>query len=415
MRSIRFYKETYSPCPVCLKTLKARIVKKGDEHFLEKTCPEHGSYSTVVWRGKPAFGAWGNYEPPVESEPPCCPDNCGLCSRHLQKTCCVLLEVTARCDLGCPYCFAMSEDTEPVGEKSPEEFYEIFKKLVAAGRTFVHLSGGEPTVRDDLPLIVKAAADAGCEYIQLNSNGLRIAREPEYLKALKDAGLSFVFMQFDGLDDEVYKTLRGRPLLKDKLKAIENCRNIDLGVTLVPTVTPGVNDHQLGDLVRFAIDNSPIVRGIHFQPVSYFGRYPAPPENSSRITLPEVITLLEEQTGGMVRQEHILPSKCDHPRCGFHSDFIVRDGKLIPTELRAGASGGDEALRNRKYIGLRWKYTGSGEEGSFASFLSDRLTLTAMAFQDAYNLDYERLRRCSLHVYEDGKMIPFCAHYLTGV
>ena len=270
-------------------------------------------------------------------------------------------------------------------------------------------------MRDDLPKIVKAAADAGCEYIQLNSNGLRLAEDPEYLDELKKAGLSFVFMQFDGLDDDVYRRLRGRPLVDVKQRAVEALKRAGVGVTLVPTVVPGVNDDQLGDIVRYAVDNSPIVRGVHFQPVSYFGRYPTPPKNEQRITLPEILRGIERQTDGMVKTADFLPSKCDHPRCGFHADFIVRDGILAAANPTGDRKSKNEALRNRQYIGLRWKYReGSGEPGGFDAFLTNRMTLTGMAFQDAYNLDVERLRRCSLHVYKDGKIIPFCANYLTG-
>lgn len=426
----KIVRTTSSVCPVCMKRLPAAIVRRGDEYFLDKTCPEHGGFFTVVWRGtSPAFEDWDDYTPPPGGAETACPTGCGLCPDHLQKTCCVLVEVTSRCNLRCPVCFA--ESGGEGGDPTVSELYDLFKKLADSGKTFVQLSGGEPTVRDDLPEIVAAAKRAGCENIQLNSNGLRLGAEPEYTRSLRDAGLSFVFMQFDGTRDEIFEKLRGRPLLDEKKAAISVCADNMLGVTLVPTVVPGVNDDDIGGILDFAFSNSPAVRGVHFQPVSYFGRYPKPPENSDRITLSEIVQAIESQTGGRVKMQDLLPSACDHPRCGFHGDFaVLPDGALIKLSKKAKAPCCDDGrahLRNRSFVARRWKRDKAAESdccngtdySDMDTFLSriksHGFTITAMAFQDAYNLDIERLRRCSLHVYESDRIVPFCAKYLTGI
>jgi hypothetical protein len=424
---------TYGVCPVCLKRLPAEIVRRNREYFLEKTCCDHGRFSTVVWRGdNPSFEQWGNYVPPPESGDlqPDCPNACGLCPDHLQETCCVVIEVTKRCNLNCPYCFAQSGG-ESMGP-SVEQLSGCFRQLAKDGRTFIHLSGGEPTVRDDLPDIVAAAKAAGCENIQLNSNGIRLGEDSAYAKALADAGLSFVFMQFDGTEDAIYEKLRGRPMLAEKRAAIKACSDALLGVTLVPTIVPGVNEHNIGEILNFGFSNSPAVRGVHFQPVSYFGRHPRPPGNEDRITLPEVLDAIERQTGGTVKTTDLVASSCDHPRCGFHGDFVVLPDALIQLTPKAKSCScsqddGRAHLRSRSFIARRWKRTAanSGEEccgpndyNNLEQFIgrvkSHGFTITAMAFQDAYTLDIERLRRCSLHVYRDGRTIPFCARYLTG-
>ncbi|HWQ79164.1 MAG TPA: radical SAM protein, partial [Anaerovoracaceae bacterium] len=413
-----------------------------------------------VWRGsEPGLTGWGSYHPPRENEAdlPDCPNGCGLCEKHLQSTCCVLVEVTARCNLRCPVCFAESGIQESGTEKSVDELFEDFKYLTEKECRFIQLSGGEPTVRDDLPEIVRAAKKAGATSVQLNSNGLRLGKEPGFTKRLADAGLDFVFMQFDGLDDEVYQTLRGRPLLEEKLEAIKVCGENGVGVTLVPTVVPGVNYRQVGAIIKFGMENSPAVRGVHFQPVSYFGRYPEPPKDENRITLPEIITEIERQTDGLIRLTDLAPSACDHPRCGFHGDFVIMPDRLVSLTPKAaegnccckpqaetvpqtgeagggvGKAGGksihEEALRNRNFVARRWKRNleleREAESGccedmmDFDTFLArlaaNGFTVTGMAFQDAYNLDLERLRRCSLHVYDNGRIVPFCAHYLTSV
>ncbi|HCS74399.1 MAG TPA: radical SAM protein, partial [Clostridiales bacterium] len=176
---------------------------------------------------------------------------------------------------------------------------------------------------------ITAARELGCKYIQLNSNGIRLAEDESYVKKLADAGLSFVFMQFDGIDDEVYLKLRGKQLFATKEKAIENCGKYGLGVTLVPTIVPGINSMQIGDILRYGIMRSPTIRGVHFQPVGHLGRIPSIPENHSRFTLDELLFEIEEQTKGLVKAENLLPSHCDHPLCGFHGDFIIRGGKTL--------------------------------------------------------------------------------------
>lgn len=438
-------KNTYSVCPVCLERIPAILVSRGENWYLEKTCPQHGEFKTVVWRGSsPKLTEWGNYLPPKEEEAgiPDCPSDCGLCSGHLQSTCCVLVEVTERCNLRCPVCFAQSGEDRSAPEKSISRLFGDFRDLIGKGCHFIQLSGGEPTVRDDLPEIVAAAKSAGATSVQLNSNGLRLGSDPEFTKRLAEAGLDFVFMQFDGVDDAPYEVLRGRPLLAEKLEAIRVCGDNGLGVTLVPTVVPGVNDHQLGAIIKLGIEHSPTVRGVHFQPISYFGRYPEPPRDESRITLPEIISSIEQQTEGLIKQSDLIPSSCDHPRCGFHGDFMIMPDRLISltpkntagsecccnSAAAAKPNPDEEALRNRNFVARRWKRNldlekeasaGSEEAMDFDAFLAkvaaNGFTVTGMAFQDAYNLDIERLRRCSLHVYDQGRIVPFCARYLTGI
>ena len=436
-------RNTFSLCPFCLVRLPATIVKRENDYFLEKTCPEHGEFSVVIWRGEtPSLEEWERSLPVKEPNiSPDCPDACGLCSGHLRQTCCALVEITRRCNFACPVCFAQSETHSAslcTSDPTIEELSEVFRKLADAGRVFVQLSGGEPTVREDLPEIVAAARAAGCETVQLNSNGIRLGEDKAYAEKLVASGLSFVFMQFDGTDDAIYKKLRGQSLLDKKRAAIDVCFELGLGVALVPTLVPGVNDHNIGEILNFAIANSPATRGVHFQPVAYFGRYPVPPADAQRITLPETLLAMETQTGGKVRVSDFVPSACDHPRCGFHGDFVVLPGGVLrkltgePSSCCAKADG-LEHIRNRNFVARRWKRPSltTGKEQccrtsqnsldtdhpDMDAFM-DRIgthgfTITAMAFQDAWTIDLKRLRRCSLHVYQDDRMIPFCARYLT--
>ncbi len=272
---------TESVCPVCLKLLPAAVVSCGDEVFLEKTCEEHGSWQTPIWRGGPSYQEWQRPKTPAHPELPStrvkdgCPYDCGLCPEHRQNPCSVLLEVTQKCTLGCPVCFADSKATA-AAETDPslaviEDWYE--RVMAAAGPCNIQLSGGEPTMRDDLGEIIALGRQHGFTFIQLNTNGLRLAQEAGYAEKLAKAGLTTVFLQFDGLDERIHQQLRGRSLARQKLTAIERCGAAGLGVVLVPTLVPGVNTEEIGAIIRFALEKVPLVRGVHFQPISYFGRF----------------------------------------------------------------------------------------------------------------------------------------------
>lgn len=418
---------TFSLCPVCGKRLPAWRTGEDGRVWLRKECPEHGSFQALIWSGHSDYSRWiGDSGRGLSTEPPC-PDNCGICPDHQQETCCTVLEVTRRCNLECRICFAGGG----TGDEPPlHELKESIRTLVRPGQTLLQLSGGEPALRDDLPEVISFARQTGCAFVQLNTNGIRLAGDPSLVKNLAEAGLSFVFLQFDGCDDSVYRSLRGRPLLEIKERAIENCSRNNLGVTLVPTIVPGINTGQIGDIIRFAVSRSPAVRGIHFQPLGQLGKSPQEPNDGLRFTLDNLLSAMEEQSPGLIRADDFNPSRCNHPLCGLHADFMVSgENRLLPltrhtpSEKKECCGEITTASRNRAFISRRWQRPPEpslsgccGSPGSLEEFLervkSHGFTITAMAFQDRHNLDFDRLRRCSLHVYEQGRFIPFCAYYL---
>ena len=427
-----------SVCPVCLKPVPAAYQTEGETTYLVKGCPEHGRFKTVVWRGDPDFYEWSRPKVPSLPKQPFtrvdkgCPFDCGLCDAHRQHTCTAVMEVTWRCDLGCPVCFASSGKSAPPDPTHEDLAFLFDRVLQASGQCNIQLSGGEPTVRDDLPDIIRLAKSKGFPFVQLNSNGLRIGREPGYAQQLAEAGLSSVFLQFDGTEDDIYTALRGRPLFDLKLDAIDNLSEAGIGIVLVPTVVPGVNEHNVGAILGLAADKSPAVRGVHFQPVSYFGRYPESPSDDERITLPELMRLLEAQTGGAVLARDFLPPGCEHSHCSFHANYVVMeqgrlkrlsaDGKCGCTP-RPAREGADKA---KAFVKRQW--AAPEKELPMAGCRTDELDLfiaraathtlavSAMAFQDAWTLDLERLKGCCIHeVSPDGRLIPFCAYNLTSM
>jgi 7,8-dihydro-6-hydroxymethylpterin dimethyltransferase len=420
---------TWSICPICLKRIPAERIKLDNETFLQKTCEKHGTFRNIIWRGYSDISKWIGDSDHISSEDGQCPNGCGLCSDHLQKTCCVLLNITNRCNLQCRFCFA--ENGGWGDDPSFDEIAKSLSDLIEKGKTLVQLSGGEPTVREDLPEIIKVAKETGAKYVQLNSNGIRLGNDKQYVRKLAEAGLSFVFMQFDGTNDQIFEALRGKPLLEIKRKAIDNCAAYNIGVTLVPTIVRDINIQNIGDILRFAISQSPKVRGVHFQPVTFIGRMPEYPKDNDRITLDELVFEICRQADEIIKIEDLLPSACDHPLCGFHGDFIVDQEKLI------ALSKGDKenncccsteaAVKNREFVARRWQrspieqavnVSGNVDIRDMEVFLnrikSHGFTVTAMAFQDAGTIDFSRLRNCSFHVYDKGRFVPFCSYYLSG-
>jgi hypothetical protein len=171
----------------------------------------------------------------------------------------------------------------------------------------LQLSGGEPALRDDLPQIVALARRMGFDHIQVNTNGIRLAQDAGYGQSLRDAGVTDFFLQFDGLTNEVYSRIRGAELLSLKLRAVERCAALKVGVILVPTLVRGVNDRQIGNIIQFAKKWIPAVKGVHFQPMTYLGRYPYSPRNEDRVLIPDILLAIEEQTSGELRVENMLP------------------------------------------------------------------------------------------------------------
>lgn len=472
-------KNTQSICPLCRKPVKASYIEEKGKVYFVKECPEHGTFKTTASESAEDYKEW--IKNPViniapkkamtegDPEDSSCPLHCGTCDNHLQTACCVLIDVTDRCNQHCPYCFAKSEiDADRSGEPTLAEIEKKYDLLMELGesRPFnIQLSGGEPTVRDDLPQIIKMARDKGFCYIQINSNGRRLALEDDYAKTLKEAGASVIFMQFDGTHDDIYQALRGEPLLEIKKKAIRNCEKAGLPVTLVPTVVEGVNSDNIGEMMDFLLENINVVKGIHFQPVSFFGRHPQEASNGSisadpteasdstslihsgdfpgRMTMFGLLRTLEEQRP-QFKYEDYCPISTGHTLCCFYSTYIKEpDGSVRCTLTGARKKAGvsccnigetssneekQEIIRkDRDFVLNKWEilppeekmeypqYKSSEEITSLDEFLhyykQNTFTVTGMAFQDVNNIDAERVKRCRVQVLsEDNRLIPFCAY-----
>lgn len=433
--------ETNALCPVCMKTIKAEKIAEDDVVYIVKTCPEHGSWKVKIWNGVEHYKYLYEFaavpKTPEKFAVPQikdCPHDCGLCNQHMQHSCLNVVEVTNHCNLNCPICFATANGCGYDYHPDMETIRGMIKTVVDYVKSprCIQLSGGEPTVRDDLPEIVRMAKEMGIEHVEVNTNAVRIAKDIEYLKALKEAGVDDFYMQFDGTNDDIYLQTRGKPLFELKEQAIANCAEVGIGITLVVTVSPNINLDHIGEIIKYAATKVPTVKGVHFQPISYFGRYPVDPENDDRVTIPELAQAIEKQTKGMLKADNFIPTSCSNVHCDMKSlSVVLPDHSLFPlTTMALGPprKTDDVADKTRGEVSQFWRFIENSmdgedenrsDDGSWRTFVSRAkthyLTVSAMAFQDVWTGETDRWERCCIHVVTlDGRLIPFCLFNVTN-
>jgi uncharacterized radical SAM superfamily Fe-S cluster-containing enzyme len=444
-------RSTTSICPVCSEPIEAKVYEAEGAVWLEKRCVEHGAFKELVWsdyelyrtfEAREVAGLGSGGQNTGETGPDAaCPFACGLCTNHESQTVLGVIDVTERCNLSCPTCFAKSENDLAEPDLSQESIKAIIDKFAAStNASGLQFSGGEPTLRSDLPELI-AYARTKFEHVEVNTNGLKMAASADFCSAMESAGLSVVYLQFDGVTEEPYMRLRGRKLFEVKKQAIENHRlsGPKPAIVLVPTIVKGVNDDQIGDILRFAIANSDIVRGVNFQPVSFCGR--TTHLSAERITVSDVIHNIEVQTDFLQHSDFYPPSvmsvllgtlgKADvgcHFSCGAFS-YLVLDNdtgaveplmkyvdveRLAESYRRSGKITLLSAVRNihpRLLKELFVSFIKSRAYDDLSDLHFKLLFVGAMHFMDPYNFDCTRVRQCVIHYgLPDGRIIPFCAY-----
>jgi len=477
---MKILEQTLSLCPKCVAEKKfdkmvvpATVYEENGKVMIKKTCPEHGETVDVYWEDYEMYEKAKKFADMkgVELENPqikkpkeeiVCPKDCGLCKLHKSHTALANIVMTNRCDLSCWYCFFYQKQNEPVYEPSKEkirEMLEILKNQKPIPNNAIQLTGGEPTMREDLPEIIKMAKEMGFDHVQVNTNCINVSRKPELAKPLVQAGANVCYTSFDGMTPETnVKNYWEFP------NALENFRKAKAGIVLVPTVIKGVNDNQLGDILRFAAGNIDVVRGIVYQPVSLVGMMPVEEREKQRITIPGVVKRIEEQTDGQVGREDFYTIPCaskitdfietlkggkryrlsSHFACGLGT-YIFKDGdNFVPITRFIDVDGFFEYLDKmkeeieygknkyvvqakmlinlKKFIDMKKKpkelkisnmilsaLTG-GNYNSLRDFHHHSLFVGMMHFMDPYNYDVERVKRCVIHyAMPDGRVVPFCA------
>ena len=319
-------KTTTSVCLTCLTKVPAEVVSDGDEVLLRKECPEHGVQEALLATDPRLYFTAG----PGAA----CADGCGGLLNH---SCTLMFEITERCNLSCPTCFAGSSP-HLTWQMSLDEFTEKLDRLLAQGKhesDMVQLSGGEPTIHPDIEQMVEICFARGVRKVYINTNGIRLAKEPEFAKRLAaiDAGrdaLQF-YLQFDGLDERTHVEIRGaRGLFALKEAAIANAAEAGLFVLPVMTVTRGINLDQIGDVVRFVLRHHPQMNTLMLQPAFYAGRYDTQ-RLGRRLTMAEIVHEVERQTDGLFSTGDFGPIPCSHPNCfGLAVGLMQSDRTVLP-------------------------------------------------------------------------------------
>ncbi len=464
-------KKTTSVCPEDLKLLEAELWEIDGQVIMKKTCPEHGSFEDLYWSDYQEYVRFdkcrddgtGMTEPRQTGQE--CPQGCGICQRHTTRTTLMMIDVTSRCNLKCPICFAAAHSGERVYEPTMGEIAGIVEYAQRMNQPNIVQgilnSGGEPTVREDLFDILRMERDHGIDYIVIATNGLRLAADIEYFKRLRDLEV-YIYLQFDGVTPEPYRKTRGRDLWPVKQRVIDNARKIGYDkVVLVATVVKGVNDDQVGAMVRYVAANSDVIRHIVFQPVSFSGRIDRTRLREMRITTPDVMRLMEEQLQGEIKKSDFFTLTmtetlakmvtkggrhrefCIHPHCGVVALASLEKGRLVPVsrfidneKFYARMRRSFEAGKSRR--GITWDLvTGfalhvrpgfwlrllpllrTWSRRSGRAMVDDWMrqnwvSIGIMQFMDPYNFDLDRVRRCCLHYgvpdrQTGARLIPFCA------
>lgn len=468
---------TKSVCFDCKKTIDADILEEKGKIYLLKKCLVHGKSKHIYWEDTKMFHRFTAYGQTgvkstgyIKSEKGC-PWDCGICENHCSQTILCNIDVTNRCNLNCWYCFANANAAGYVYEPTFEQICGMMD-LAANQRPVrciaVLLSGGEPTVRDDIVDIVGTAWKKGFMNTLIATNGIKIAEDPAILKEFKAVNPNVVlYLKFNGTTPQTnFENLN----YIDKI--FENCRRSSTIAVLVPTVINGFNDHQTYDIIKLALNNLDVVRGINFQPIAFSGRISQEEVKRQRITIPELIRKIDRQSNSRIPAESFYPvpavapfsflakkilgyeqpTLSCNPFCGAATyifkvnDEIISINDFIKTEgflsyMKKIAKNDDakanffEKLKylktfsdiNRRFviknkipeemdlIALLKRVLIDGRFDAFGEFPKNSLFIGTMHFQDQFNMDLDRTKRCVIHyATPDGRLIPFCTYNSLG-
>ena len=485
--NVKVLKFTQSLCPGCVDEEKFDKMKidsvcyvKTNKVWQIKDCEEHGLTKSLYWGDYDMYKKAEKFQDPgikilnpnidkdqFEID---CPSDCGLCVEHESHTGLGNIVITNRCDLTCWYCFFYAKEGEPIYEPTRKQIQFMLKRMKnekPVGCNSIQFTGGEPTLREDLTDILKDAKEIGYDHVQLNTNGINLAHDPNLASNLKQAGLSNLYMSFDGMTPQTNPKCYWEAQM-----ALDSCYKAGVNVVLVPTLIGGINDHECGDMIRFGMAWNHVVKSVNFQPVSLVGRMPEKLRMKQRISIPGAIKRIEEQTDGQVGKEHWFPVPCAkqitdfiealkeepkyrlsiHFACGmatyaFRGD---KEGEIVPLpkffniegfmeyigemtkELESAQGSKFKKVRKsivlaklglnlRKYIDNQYKpkslkfyklmmgFVSGGNYHGLGDFQNNSLFLGMMHFQDPYNWDLDRIHKCDIHyATPDGKIIPFC-------
>jgi uncharacterized radical SAM superfamily Fe-S cluster-containing enzyme len=433
---------TTSRCPICHAPCAAEVWRTGgiqSKVFLKRTCPDHGVASVCIasdarfyWLAKGKAENSCGYWPGA-----CCSadgSNSGTLGRNADpgdaigvmeklSTCLALIEIVNSCNLSCPTCYADSPlgsgqkvDAIPLADLQARIQGVIDRK----GKIeILQLSGGEPTLHPQFfELLRWLHANSGIDYVLLNTNGVRIARDEAFAAELGRTfrcGKCQLYLQFDGTQEAGQKVLRGADLRKTRERCLARCAEMKLPVTLAMTVTPE-NLPNLWDAIEFGLKCSN-VRGISFQPIFGSGRIPHFP--SRHLNTSDIILAAVAQSSGKLKCEDFTPLPCGDPNCATIGYLLKVGGQIRSVSDFIDFKNVQEFLGTKVRYKLEDLMKCGCESEPLGELLkqfeldeSHTFRLFIKPFMDAATWDEDRIDRCCTHVIRpDGKLDSFCRYY----
>lgn len=438
--------------------IPAKITSDGEDVLFRKFCPEHGEMQSFIRSDVAGYltaqryvkPAWSPLEFAGDSGAPC-PDGCGFCDRHEQHLCMPIVEITSRCDLACPICLV---DAGRPWDMTLDEFARRLDAFIRAERQadVLNLSGGEPLVHPQLLAFVnEALSRPEIVRVSISTNGLAFLSNPDLLRALYERNV-VISLQFDGFDEKPYVTLRGRPLLREKMRILDMLAGEGITTSLTMTAARGMNDDQFRPMLDYLFSHDHVV-SMMIQPLAFAGRGADFSPQAKRLTIPDVVKALGETGHPAVAASDFVPLPCSHPLCFSLAFYLMLDGGGAASVNRLAEIGAMlDALSNRVIFGLDpveydrlkgmiydlWSGPaasapdGEAVIGTLRGILRElsqsrfdpRVAFTLAerrvksifihAFQDAATFDLARARRCcQAYPQADGRFMPACVYNVS--
>lgn len=438
-RKYTYYDFTLSLCPECLRRIDAKIVFEEGNVYMLKNCPDHGFSKVLIATDIEYYKRIRNYNKPGEIPLQFntkthygCPYDCGLCQDHEQHSCLTVIEITDRCNLSCPTCYAMS--SPHYGRHRTVEEVERMLDIIVANEgqpDVVQISGGEPTIHPDFFTILDIAKKKPIRHLMVNTNGIRIARDFEFAKQLASYMPDFeIYLQFDSFKPAALTQLRGKDLTDIRIKALQHLNELNLSTTLVVTLQKGVNDDEIGKIIEFALQQ-PCVRGVTFQPTQIAGRVEQFNPATDRITLTDVRQKILDQTA-FFQPNDLIPVPCN-PDALVMGYALKLAGQVLPLTRYIDPAHLLDSSRNtivyeqdatlHEHL-LKIFSTGISVdrvEENMKQLLcclpqiqapgltyDNLFRIIIMRFIDAWDFDVRTIKKSCVHiVHKDGRIIPF--------
>ena len=447
-RDYLFYALTNSVCSKCLTKVEAKIIFRDDCVYLVKHCPTHGHEEVLIaddidyYKLSQQFIKPGDM--PLRFNTPIkygCPYDCGLCPDHEQHSCLTLIELTDRCNLSCPICYADSgvEEVSNISDRPRKhrtlEHIEMMLDAVVANEgepQIVQLSGGEPTIHPEFFEVMDLVKSKPIKHLMINTNGIRIAKERNFCDRLSQykPGIE-IYLQFDSFEKSTLEELRGVDLREIREKAIAHLNEYNISTTLVVTLKKGLNDSEIGKIIEYALQQK-CVRGVTFQPIQVAGRLEQFDPKTDRYTLTEVRRAILQQSPHF-KPEDIIPVPC-HPDSLAMAYALKLNGKVIPL---TGAVAPDdfvkmipnsvlyeqnEELKRKTFELFSTSHSPQSAANAFKQLLcclpmipvpeginyDNVFRVMIVQFLDPFNFDVRSVKRSCIHiVHPDGRIIPF--------